>query len=302
LRGSDRHLGSGAAGFLFFFALNTTGGCSVRTLTVVDPDPCAPTEAGVPGCVPPGLLDQLVAWWRFDDGAGSSVARDSWLNGNNGTLHGLDAETAWVAGRSGGALNIAAAGWVQVPDSPSIDSITDQVTLTAWAYLDGAIDPNETTGLYGTTISRQVGTGIDQYYHLSININDHPNLFIKTTGGNVILRPPSATDFPAIPQRTWTHLAGTYDGAMARIYLNGAEITKLAMSATGKFAKDTTPLVLGGNGNNASVSELFPGRIDDIMLYRRALSATEIGQIAAGVLFPGGVVDAGAPAADATGQ
>jgi hypothetical protein len=274
-------------------------GCSVRTLTVVDPDPCAPTEAGVPGCVPANLLDNLIGWWRFDDGAGSTVARDSWLNGNNGTLHGLDPTTAWVPGRSGGALDIAALGWVQVPDSPSIDRITGAVTMTAWAYLEGAIDAND---LYGTLISRQVGTGIDQYYHLSINVDDHPNLFLKTGTGSVIVRPPSATDPAPIPQRTWAHLAGTWDGATARLYLNGVELTRLAMSVGGTLPKDTTPLILGGNGNNASVTELFPGRIDDIMLYSRALTATEIAQIASGLLFPGGPVDAGVWPADAAGQ
>jgi hypothetical protein len=273
-------------------------------LTVVEPDPCAPTEAGVPGCVPAHLLDNLVGWWRFDDGAGSTIARDSWLNGNNGTLHGLDPTTAWVPGRSGGALDIAAAGWVQVPDSPSIDMITDAVTVTAWAYLDGTINA---TDLYGTTISRQMGSGIDQYYHLSINVDDHANLFVKTTVNSVILRPPSATDPAPIPQRTWVHLAGTYDGTTARLYLNGAEMTRLEMAVSGPFPKDTTPVILGGNGNNASTTELFPGRIDDIMLYSRALSATEIAQIASGVLFPGGgldggVVEAGVSPADAAGQ
>ncbi len=67
---------------------------------------------------------------------------------------------------------------------------------------------------------------------------------------------------------------------------------------TGRFVSDTTPFILGGNGNGAgdtNVTERFPGRIDEIMLYRRALSAAEVMQLHDGVLFASaGGRDAGA--------
>ena len=73
------------------------------------------------------------------------------------------------------------------------------------------------------------------------------------------------------------HIAGTTT-TMARLYVNGQLVDSQAL--TGRFAADTTPFILGANGNgvgDANVSERFPGRIDEIMLYRRALSADEIG-------------------------
>lgn len=48
---------------------------------------------------------------------------------------------------------------------------------------------------------------------------------------------------------------------------------------------NTTPIILGGNGNNQLVSERFPGRIDEIALYNRALDPNEIQQLASGVTF-----------------
>ena len=140
---------------------------------------------------------------------------------------------------------------------------------------------------FGTALSRQIGTSEDQYYHLSLFLG-RPNLFITTEVGYVS---PSAPD--PVPRDTWIHLAGVYDGAVARIYVNGAEVASAPL--TGTFAPDTTPVILGGNGNDASgvPTELFPGRIDELMLYARALSAEEIGRLAAGVLFPGGARDAG---------
>ena len=67
-------------------------------------------------------------------------------------------------------------------------------------------------------------------------------------------------------------------------------------SITGSFAPDTTPLVLGGNGNDATgvPTELFPGKLDEIMLYRRALAADEISR-----LFAGALLSSTTPGADA---
>ena len=70
---------------------------------------------------------------------------------------------------------------------------------------------------------------------------------------------------------------------MATLYVDGALVD--AVPRTGTFPADTTPLILGGNGNDQTVSELFPGRIDEIALYNRALDAAEIQQLANAVSF-----------------
>ena len=53
----------------------------------------------------------------------------------------------------------------------------------------------------------------------------------------------------------------------------------------GVFPIDTRPVILGGNGNAAAVTELFPGIIDEEALYNRALTPDEIGLLAAAVAF-----------------
>ena len=90
-----------------------------------------------------------------------------------------------------------------------------------------------------------------------------------------------------LPRDKWIHLACTYDGTIAILYVNGQQVRSEAR--TGRFVRDTTPFILGANGNGvgqANVSERFPGRIDEIMLYRRALSAGEITMLYTGALFP----------------
>jgi hypothetical protein len=231
------------------------------------------------------LLDGLVGHWRLDDGTGSTVAVDSSGRGNDGALHDLDPNTAWVGGRSLGALQTAHAGWVEVALKPSIDAIVDGVTVSAWVNQEAAIGSPDN---FGTALSRQIGTSEDQYYHLSLFFDGRPTLFITTDVGYVS---PGAPD--PVPQNTWIHLAGTYDGAVVRIYVNGAEVANQPL--TGRFMHDRTPVILGGNGNDASgvPTELFPGRIDELMLFGRALGADEIAQLAAGATFPAAASDAG---------
>ena len=251
----------------------------------MDPSPCV--DGGVISCGP-GLLDDLVGYWRLDDGAGSATARDwsSW--GNDGSLVNLDPATAWAAGGpDGSALSLDGKGYVDVPDSPSIDSIITQVTAAAWIYLD------QMNTDFATAISRQIDTGFGQQYHLSINATQQAAFYLTSPTKLAYLTSPSTT-----PLQTWTHLAGTWDGREARLYVNGTEVATAPIG--GPLGAETNPVVLGGNGNGGSrmVSELVPGRLGDIMLYRRALAADEIVRLASGPpLLPAATVrpDGGGP-------
>jgi hypothetical protein len=254
-----------------------SAGCSAPPFVAVDPYPCV--DGGVVSCGP-GLLDELIGYWRLDDGAGSTTARDwsSW--GNNGTLVNLDPATAWpAAGPEGIALAAEGKGYVNVPRSSSIDSITTQVTVAAWIYLD------QMNTDFATAISRQIGTGFGQQYHLSINSMQQGAFYLTTPTNLAYLTSPSTA-----PLQTWIHLAGTWDGSEARLYVDGKEVATAQIG--GPLGAETNPVVLAGNGNGSAktVSELFPGRLDDIMLYRRALAPGEIARLASGPLLPTAVV------------
>jgi glucose/arabinose dehydrogenase len=71
--------------------------------------------------------------------------------------------------------------------------------------------------------------------------------------------------------KRWTHLAMTYDGATIRRYVNGALAGSRAQ--TGALATSSYPLRFGGN---AVWKEWFKGRLDEIRVYDRALTAAQI--------------------------
>jgi YVTN family beta-propeller protein len=74
-----------------------------------------------------------------------------------------------------------------------------------------------------------------------------------------------------LPVNQWTHVAGTYDGATLRLYLNATQVA--TQSRTGSLEVNNAVVRIGGNTYSG---EFFPGRIDELRIYNRALSQSEI--------------------------
>ncbi|MBX3722776.1 MAG: Ig-like domain-containing protein [Turneriella sp.] len=71
----------------------------------------------------------------------------------------------------------------------------------------------------------------------------------------------------------WYHICGSYDGATARLYVNGQLI--------GQLAKSWNTVLIGSNGimmgrGDATTSYPFSGDVDDVRIYNRVLADNEI--------------------------
>jgi hypothetical protein len=218
------------------------------------------TSAGVPVTVsntglPPS--PGLVASYGFDEGTGGAAA-DSTGNGNNGTLNG----PTWAIGRFGQALSFDGANdRVTVPDSSTLD-LTAGMTLEAW------VKPAVLGTAWKTTLFKHRNSNAtNMVYVLYANRNTSvPNGEI-TVGTSV----KAANGTTQLPLNVWSHLATTYDGTTLRLYVNGTQVGSLA--TTGPIATSTGDLWIGGNN---VWSEWFSGAIDEVRVYNRALSASEI--------------------------
>jgi hypothetical protein len=201
-----------------------------------------------------GLPAGLVAAYAFDEGAGTTTS-DATGSGNTGTLSGA----TWSAtGKFGKALSFnGSSSLVTVPDAASLD-LTNGMTLEAWLY------PTTLSG-WRTAILKRTTAGLA--YSLYAHNNDpQPASTINVAGSDV-----SATGPSALPLNTWSHLAATYNGTTLRIYLNGAQVGSMAVS--GSITTSTGQLSIGGNN---VWGEYFAGLIDEVRVYNRALTATEI--------------------------
>ena len=73
----------------------------------------------------------------------------------------------------------------------------------------------------------------------------------------------------------WHHLAGTYDGSKLNLYIDG--VARASVAATGNIADSSARSLNIGRFSEGGF--LFKGVIDDVQIYNRALSATEIQQL-----------------------
>ncbi len=74
-----------------------------------------------------------------------------------------------------------------------------------------------------------------------------------------------------LPLSVWSHLAATFDGATLRLYVNGVQVASEPVQA--QIATSTGALTIGGD---ALYGQHFAGRIDEVRIYSRALSANEL--------------------------
>ena len=147
--------------------------------------------------------------------------------------------------------------WVTVADAASLD-LTTGMTLEAWVY------PLTPGGWRSVLMKQRPG---QLAYALYGNTDTNRASVEISTGSNVDVR---ATATLAL--NAWSHLAATYDGATLRLFVNGTQVSTRAV--TGGIAVSGNPLRIGGN---SVWGEYFNGYIDEVRIYNRALSASQIG-------------------------
>ena len=208
----------------------------------------------------------LVAYWDFEEGAGTTAA-DASGNGVDGTLTNM-AESDWIAGRNGGTTAL------------DFDGINDEVFTGATASdLDFAGNTQRTVAgwIKGPTSGStnggvfEIGSSPDNDFAVRslANINF---IWAAEFGPDFL----STTLFPA---GNWMHFAVTYGSGVAEYYLNGdlkgtREVPEIATD-------DIVPFNIGThNGTH------FKGAIDEIAVWDVALDGTIIADLASDTLDP----------------
>ena len=194
-----------------------------------------------------------MAAYGFEETSGTTVT-DASGNSNNGTIK----EAVRITnGHSGKALQFDGVNdWVSVSDSASLD-LSDKMTLEAWVY-PLAMSNNETIILKESSAGEVYALYADEDARLPVSYINNGS-YRAVTGPN------------RLPTNKWTHLVATYDGQNQRLYVNGVEVAKSAQS--GLIQQSTGVLRLGGN---SLWGEFFNGYMDDVRIYNRALTATEV--------------------------
>lgn len=202
-----------------------------------------------PSCVEPP--DNLVSWYPGDGNAFDIQGA------NDGTLQN---GATFAAGKVEQAFSLDGVDdFVTVPDSASLD--VTQITVDAWIYLTGVGDITDHQGIYaksdntGDSYSLFIRDSTLGLYN-SLTFNGVGQVF--ETGGGVIQ--------PGV----WQHVAQTYDGTTLKNYVNGQLVQSWAVS--GSITPNNGPLTISSrNGQHP-----FQGLIDEVEVFNRALSQSEI--------------------------
>jgi hypothetical protein len=201
----------------------------------------------------PTTPEGLVAAYSFDEGSGDTVA-DASGNGLDGVISGA----LWTnPGRFGSALLFDGIDdSVTIAASPTLQ-LSSGMTLSAWVH------PTTMQSGWRAIVQKDV----DSY---SLHASGDMGPLHPAGGGTFDGMGGYVTGPVAIPVNAWSHLALTYDGETLHLYVNGEEIS--SMPQVGGLEADTAPLQIGGN----AYGEYFAGLIDEVRIYDRALSPSEI--------------------------
>ncbi len=209
------------------------------------------------------LSPAAVAFYRADGTAVDAV------NGLNGVLSG---GATYAAGEVGQAFSFdGGSGIVSLPGTTTgpLDITGTAITIEAWVY---QTDPTQANngGAQQTILDKFYDTGFTGYG--LVTLNGELALQIATASNtSYTLTAPSA-----LPLNTWVHVAGTYDGGTARLFVNGVQVA--SGSQSGAILHNALPAAIG-NDNAGSGLYGFKGRIDELAVYSRVLDPQELAEI-----------------------
>lgn len=224
--------------------------------------------AQAPATQPADLTSGLVLHLKLDGNAADS-------SGHENTTQPTDITPATDrAGNANGAVHFNGKTSEIVVDPPP-GSIGQAITVALWVKQEPPADPFVWIDVMdGNGKFTQPIIGQDDGYHVRCWQLWGGQSFVWHRMGEYS----SCWTKTPIQTNHWYHVAATFDGAMHRLYLNGAMVHE----AHGffKFSRGE-PIRIGAKGDDTTPKHaFFTGDLDDVRIYNRALSAKEITALA----------------------
>ncbi len=216
---------------------------------------------------PTTLSQGLLAHWRFDEGAGSSV-HDSSGNRRDGVLTG----GTWLSdGRFGSALRLGDAEYVSVDPFPNA---TQKFSVSSWVRIVNYVQDTSDLGQWGTVVSTELGSAGGWEVNV-IHRDPTPELNFGLWKG------PNQGDYDSatcacLPLDTWTQVVAVVesDKSELSLYIDG----KLTGTSTvDKGILPGSPELTIGQWPYGG--RYLLGDVDDIAVWNRALVPEEVSNL-----------------------
>jgi hypothetical protein len=209
------------------------------------------------------LASSASARWRLDDGSGSSatdsIGRSSGILTNNPT---------WTTGKLGGALALNGSNQFVSVSNNSFDLNigAGDFSISLWMQRSDSAVTNKRLIYKGASSDNEIG------YALSGS-----NTALGMSICNGVTRISTWCTIPTLNQ--WHHMVFTVDRASGKIisYVNGVYQASTDISSfSGGDISNSTNLLIGALPGG---SLAWPGKADDVRIYKRVLSANEVVQL-----------------------
>ena len=278
---------TGATNASLYIASVQTGDAGQYTVTVTSPFGAVTSTPATVAVQTVTFATDLAGYWKLDESNGLTAA-DASPYGNTGQLGNFAGDNSqWVTGQIGGALLFVAASqeYVYVPQHPAA---TNTLTVSLWAYANAP-------GAWATFV-KNWGASLAGQFHFGLYSDGvHENIYIKQADGKT----PNVSDPAAFPLGSWQHVAFVCDGSTVWLYRNGAVVASTTYNGT--FIPPVTPAIgIGvklddaGTAPDTGAPGYWDGILDDVAIWDRGLSPTEIGAIYRAGLAGKGATEAGA--------
>jgi hypothetical protein len=216
-----------------------------------------------------------VAYWKLDETSGTTAVDSvGGVIGNYTSTPGPSTSVPVppITYPDPGSLGFD--GTSQCVTIPNFGSF-GQTSISVWINRSGATTTRE------SIVSYKEGNGVNMGFVLCLNENgssQYPRFWVQVNGSWQ-----NAEQAVAVPQGSWVHLVGTFDGSKIQLYVNGvpAASTSYAGTMTNTGSQNC---VIGARADSAQ--HWFPGLVDDVRFYSRALTPAEVATLAAGCPVP----------------
>ncbi|MER6352540.1 beta-L-arabinofuranosidase domain-containing protein [Streptomyces sp. NPDC001634] len=214
--------------------------------------------------LPPSPPPEFAAWHRFDETSGTAAA-DATGNGRTAQLAG---GAGWSAsGRIEGAVALDGSdGHVVLAED--LLAGASAYSIATWVRLDG--QPGAWSRIF------DLGTGVTANMFLTPLSGDGTLRYAITAGG---ASAEQRIDAAPLPSGRWVHVAVTYGGGTAVLYVDGTEVGRNAhMTVEPRYFGNH--IRTGYIGRSQYADPYLKGAVDDFRVYGRTLSAAEVAALA----------------------
>lgn len=186
------------------------------------------------------------------------------------------------------AIALDGGDYVNIVYSGSALTPTNRMTIEAW------VSSFSHGGQLQSVVSKfrhNSGSDTDDAYFLGIEPSGVARFQISVGSSWQMVQGTTNLLDGGDPTYRWHHLAGVFTGTQLRLYVDGRLEGSVALS--GSLSNNNTPLYLGASqeGTSGTVADFFYGLLDDVRIWNRALSATEVRNSANGAaLIANGLV------------